>query len=285
MATKKPMEIGVVGFLRKDADSFKIMADYGVKTCQLQNWNMDLLTEDLAEKVRRDAEAAGVRIAAFWAGYSGKVIWNKLYGPSTCGLVPEHFRERRVAELKRGADFASWLGAPAIITHCGFIPENPIDPQYVQVLSAIYDVAEHCQKLGLGFWFETGQETPLTLLRTIEDAGLTNMGINLDTANLILYGRGNPVDLLEICGQYVRNLHVKDAVYPRSGYQTGGEVPVGEGVVDFEKIIRKLYALDFDGELIIEREISGPRQAEDILKARKYIAGLLEACRPQAQRE
>lgn len=37
--------------------------------------------------------------------------------------------------------------------------------------------------------------------------------------------------------------------------------------------------------IIIEREIPGSRQADDILKARKFIAGLMEACRPEAQAE
>lgn len=276
-----PMEIGVLGYLRKEENFFRIMAEYGVKTAQLQNWNMDLLTPELAEKVRKDSLESGVRIAAFWAGYSGKVIWNSMYGPATCGLVPAHLRERRVEDLKRGADFAKWIGAPAIITHCGFIPENPSDPEYPRVLCAIYDVAEYCEKLGLGFWFETGQETPVTLLRTIEEVGLLNLGINLDTANLILYGRGNPVDALEIFGKYVRNLHVKDAAFVQSGVKAGREVPIGEGAVDFRRIIRRLYELDFRGELIIEREISGPEQARDILKAKRYLEELLLSCREE----
>ena len=281
MAEYKTMEIGVLGHLRKEENSFRIMADYGVKTAQLQNWDMDLLTPELAEKVRKDSLEAGVRIAAFWAGYSGKVIWNATYGPATCGLVPPHLRERRVSDLKRGADFAKWIGAPAIVTHCGFIPANPSDPEYPAVLCAIYDVAECCQKLGLGFWFETGQETPVTLLRTIEQIGLPNLGINLDTANLILYGRGNPVDALEIFGKYVRNLHAKDAAFVPSGIKAGKEVPIGEGAVDFRRIIRKLYELNFEGELIIEREISGPEQARDILKAKHLLEKLVVSYKPE----
>ncbi len=281
-AQKKPMELGVLAMLRTDSNPFEVMARYGVKTAQIQNWDMSLLNEKTAEKCRRDMESAGIRPAAFWAGYSGRIVWNSADGPATAGLVPRDLRARRVDDLKRGADFAKLIGAPAIITHCGFIPENPRDPLYPETLNAIYDVARHCAKLGLGFWFESGQETPLTLLRTIQDLGLGNLGINLDTANLILYGRGNPVDALEVFGQYVRNLHVKDGVFPVSGYVLGHEVPVGEGRADFEKIIRKLAELRFDGELIVEREISGEQQAKDIMKAIGYLRSLVAKYAPSA---
>jgi sugar phosphate isomerase/epimerase len=282
-ANKKAMEIGVIAMLRKDSNPFKIIAEYGVKTAQVQNWDMSNLNEKYAEKVKKDMKAAGIRLAAFWGGYTGRIVWNSSGGPGTCGLVPPDLRARRVDELKRGADFAKMLGAPALITHCGFIPENPMDRLYTETVNAIHDVARHCMEIGIDFWFETGQETPLTLLRTIEDLALPNLGINLDTANLILYGRGNPVDALDVFGKYVRNLHIKDALFPTNGYCLGKEVAVGEGKADFNNIIRKLYELDFTGELIIEREISGSQQAEDILKAKAYLEKLLKKYAPKAK--
>ena len=278
------MEIGVMARLRQDGNPFPDIAALGLKTAQLQNWEMGNLTPEIARRTCRDAEAAGVRIAAFWAGYTGKIIWNSYGGPATCGLVPPDQRARRVEELKKGADFASILGVPAIITHCGFIPEAPCDPLYEETVEAIREVASHCRDLGLGFWFESGHETPLTLLRTIEDIGLDNLGINLDTANLILYGRGNPVDALEVCGRYVRNLHVKDGLFPVDGHSLGKEVPFGEGRADFDRIIPKLYELGFSGELIIEREISGPKQIADIQMAAGKLKLLLDKYRPAAVR-
>ena len=276
----KKMEIGVLAMLRKGENPFSAIRDYGLKTAQLQNWDMDNLNKETAQKVKRDIEESGVRLAAFWGGYTGEIIWNSFGGPGTCGIVPRNQRARRVDELKRGADFAQMIGAPAIITHCGFIPENPMDELYPETVEAIRDIASHCKDLGIGFWFETGQETPLTLLRTIEDVGLDNLGVNLDTANLILYGRGNPVDALEVIGKYVRNLHIKDGVFPTDGHSLGKEVPFGEGKADFERIIPKLYELNFTGELIIEREISGPQQIADIQLAVEKLTGLLDKYRP-----
>ena len=274
----KKMEIGVLAMLRKEENPFSAIRDYGLKTAQLQNWDMNIFAEaeQVAAEAVKNMRDAGIRLAAFWAGYSGKLIWNSTGGPETLGLVPPELRTKRIEELKKGAELAKLLDAPAIITHCGFIPENPADPLYAGTIDAIGEVASFCRELGLGFWFETGQETPLTLLRTIEDIDLDNLGINLDTANLILYGRGNPVDALEVFGKYVRNLHVKDGLFPVSGRVLGKEVPFGEGRADFDRIIAKLYDLNFTGELIIEREISGPQQIADITSAAEKLRVLLK---------
>ncbi len=273
------MEPGVLLMLTRDGAPFEAAARYGVKTAQLQCWDIPALTPELARKVRTGMERHDIRLAAYWAGYSGRIVWNSADGPATCGLVPADLRSRRVEELKRGADFAREIGAPAIITHAGFIPENPRCRDYAETLNALYDVALHCLNLGLGFWFESGQETPLTLLRTIEDLALPNLGVNLDTANLILYGRGNPVDALEVVGKYVRNLHIKDGLFPTGGYTLGTEVALGQGRADFDRIVRKLYELDFTGELILEREISGDQQERDIIAGLELLRSLIDKYR------
>ncbi len=274
---KRPMELGVLSSFTEDGSNpFDVIARYGVATTQLNNWDMSKWTRENAEKVKRDLKSSGVRLAALWTGYSGTVIWDLIDGPDTMGLIPEYTRKRRIADLKAGADFAAMVGAPAIITHCGFIPETPKCHLYMEVLDALGEIAEYCQKLGLEFWFETGQETPVTLLRTIEDIGLPNLGINLDTANIILYGKGNPVDALDVFGKYVRNLHIKDGFYPEDGHKLGRHCPIGEGKVDFEKVITKLHEIGFTGELVVEREITGEQQAKDIMAALDYIGKLVD---------
>ncbi|WP_409343058.1 sugar phosphate isomerase/epimerase family protein [Paenibacillus sp. MBLB4367] len=178
--------------------------------------------------------------------------------------------------FKRWVDFAVRIGAPAIITHCGFIPENMTDPAYPAVVEAIREVAEYCDRLGIGFWFETGQETPIVLLRTIERVGTSNLGINLDPANLILYGKGNPIDALDVIGGYVRNVHVKDGFYPTNGNALGREVRTGLGKVNFPLLIRLLKERGFSGELIIEREVHGEEQERDIRQTVDDLKSWLE---------
>lgn len=265
------MQIGVINSLTKDGKCFDHVQHFGLRVCQLVSWDMSLATRQIAETVKKESRRTGVRVCAMWAGVPGPAEWNFVKGPSTLGLVPEEFRAVRVKALKKWADFAEAIGTKAIITHCGFIPENPNDPQFAGVVKAIRDVASYCKKKKLEFWFETGQETPVTLLRTIERVGTGNMGINLDPANLILYGKGNPIDSLEVFGKYVKNVHVKDGFYPTTGDNLGTEAKVGQGKVKFPEFMKKLIEIGFKGELIIEREISGDQQIKDIGDTIKYL--------------
>lgn len=248
----------------------------GFATCQIVCWQGAMLDDALAQRLRTAAAQNQVAITTIWAGLPGRHVWDFLEGPTTIGLVPEATRAERLAVLKRSADFACKVGVPSITTHVGFIPENPTDPHYPPVVAALKEIALYCADRDLGFWFETGQETPITLLRTIHDIGTANLGINLDPANLLMYGKANPVDALDVFGQYVLDVHAKDGEYPTNGRQLGVEKPLGEGRVNFPALIAKLKTLGFTGALTIEREISGPQQIADIQKAKQLLEQLLQ---------
>ncbi len=274
----QPLEIGVLSIFRNaDVNPFLAVAQHNVAVTQMVNWDMSLWTDENARRLKRYAKEAGVRINSFWAGYSGLCVWNFVKGPETLGLVPPATRAQRIKDLKRGAEMAADCGVAAIATHCGFIPETAhFDPLYQPTIDAIGEVAAYCQKLGIGFWFETGQETPTTLLRAITDIGLPNLGINYDTANLILYGKANSVDALDLLGKYVRCTHVKDGLYPTEPYKNGVQMPLGKGCAHLPVLLPKLRKMGYDGDLIIEREISGPQQIKDINKATKYLKRLTD---------
>lgn len=256
-------KIGVITSL-KEKNTFSETDRFGFAYCQIVNWQPELWSLINPQKMRKEADSKGITVTSFWAGYSGPVKWNFTEGPSTIGLVPPEYRESRINTLIKGAEFASDFGAEAIVTHAGFIPENCKSPLYGETVEAVAKIAGACRKLGIGFWFETGQETPVTLLRLIEDVGLSNLGINLDPANLIMYGKANPVDALDTFGKYIKSVHVKDGLYPTTGTSLGPEVKPGTGKVDFNKLIYRLTDLNFSGVYIIEREISGMEQEKDI---------------------
>ena len=186
------------------------------------------------------------------------------------------FRALRVRNLCDGSDFAAALGVSDVVTHMGFIPENPCDPEYEGFCDAVRTVALHCRKNGQHLLFETGQETPVTLLRCFETVDCDNLGVNLDTANLILYGKANPVDALDVFGPYVRNLHAKDGMYPTNGHDLGEETRLGDGRVDFGALFEKLHTLGYDSYVTIEREIDGEQQLADIQHAKTYLEQIIQ---------
>jgi L-ribulose-5-phosphate 3-epimerase len=201
--------------------------------------------------------------------------WNFLRGPSTIGLVPRATRAARIDALKQTSDFARLLAVPQVQTHCGFIPEDPADPLYKEAVAAIRDVAQHCQRNGQGFLMETGQETPTTMSRAIRDVNMPNLGVGLDTANLILYGKANPVDAVAILGPHVRSVHAKDGRWPTDPDKLGEEVLIGTGLVDFQKVFSGLRKAGYTGAITIERETHGPKQIEDVRTERQYLENVL----------
>lgn len=254
---------------------FEQLVFFGFDNCQLGSWNPKDWTDENAEMVKELCEKYGVTISAFWCGWSGPVVWDFYDGQLTLGLVPPEYRAMRVKELCDGADWAKKLGVTDVITHMGFIPENPNDPQFAPFCVAVRSVAGHLKKNEQWLLFETGQETPVTMMRCFEKVNMDNLGINLDTANLILYGRANPVDALDVFGKYVRNIHAKDGFYPTNGHSLGHEVRLGDGKVDFKALFKKLKELEYDGYVTIEREIWNEQQQPDIIHARDYLTEII----------
>jgi L-ribulose-5-phosphate 3-epimerase len=99
--------------------------------------------------------------------------------------------------------------------------------------------------------------------------------VNLDTANLILYGKGEPVGALDVLGKYVRGLHAKDGMYPTEPKTLGREVAIGRGRVNFPAVLKALKELSYTGPITIEREISGPRQEADIRQSKLFLEKLI----------
>ncbi len=203
------------------------------------------------------------------------LVWDFMQGPSTIGLVPRATRAARIDALKQASDFAKLLGVHQVQTHCGFIPENPADPLYKEAVAAIREVAEHCAKNDQRFLMETGQETPTTMSRAIRDVAQPNLGVGLDTANLILYGKANPVDAVAILGQHVHAVHAKDGRWPTNPDKLGEEVLIGTGLVDFKKVFEGLRKAGYSGAITIERETHGPQQIEDVRKEKVYLENVL----------
>ncbi len=272
------MNIGVrLNFTKMDTleEQIKQVKKYGFDTVQLDAWDHSIMTKENAETVKSLFSEHGVKISALWCGWEGPCVWNFYEGHTTLGVLPPQYRDMRVKNLLNGSDFAETLGVTDMVTHMGFIPENPYDPQFVPMCDAIRTVAEYMKKKGQYLLFETGQETPVAMLRCFETVGTDNLGVNLDTANLILYGKANPVDALDVIGRYVRNIHAKDGVYPVNGHDLGRETRLGDGKVDFEGFFAKLKELGYHSYVTIEREIEGDEQIADILYAKEYLEKII----------
>lgn len=277
------MRVGVLIELFRDTDidaRFAELRSMGMESCQLVCWDREIMDQENADKVNAAAEHHKVDVTAFWCGWEGPRVWDFYDGQLTLGLVPEAFRFERVKMLQEGIRFAAMIHVKDVATHVGYMPENPYDPNYAGVLACLKELVKQCKENGQNFLFETGQETPVTLKRAIQDIekelGKGNVGINLDPANLVMYGKANPVDALEVFGEYVMGIHGKDGKYPTDGHMLGDEVPLGQGKVNYPAFVAKLKEIGYEGDITIEREISGEEQKKDIVMAKAVLDELLK---------
>lgn len=245
----------------------EVARELGVPTIQLHAPHQQTRTRDNAEKFLARLEELGIRITAVFGGFEGESYADIPTCQRTVGLVPPETRGERTREIMEIADFARLLGVEAVGLHLGFIPEDPGERMYGEVLSVTRDICDHCKGNGQRFHLETGQETADALLRFLADVDRDNLFVNFDPANMILYGSGEPIEALRKIGSCVRSVHCKDARWSaKPGREWGEEVPLGEGEVGMEGFLRTLDEIGYDGPLTIEREIpqDPQRQKEEI---------------------
>lgn len=253
----------------------EVAHELGVPTIQLHAPAASTRTPENAEAFLARLDELDIRLTCVFCGFEGESYADIPTVKQTVGLVPKGPRAARSRETKEISDFAMLLGVDCIGLHIGFVPHDPDDPDYAEVLSVTREICQHAQGNAQRVHLETGQEPADVLLRFIQDTGCDNLFINFDPANMILYGSGEPLPALRKVGKYVRSVHCKDATWSdRPGETWGAEVPLGEGAVDMAAYLRTLEEIGYDGPLTIEREI--PEEPE---RQKAEIGGALELLR------
>jgi sugar phosphate isomerase/epimerase len=191
----------------------------------------------------------------------------------TGGIVPDSTWDRNRSHMEAAVSIASALGLGLVTFHAGFLPHTPTDPLYIKIQRRLRELADLFATHGIAVALETGQETADTLGEFLSNLDRSNVGVNFDPANMILYDKGDPVQALETLGPWVRQVHIKDARRTRVSGTWGEEVQVGTGEVDWVAFTTALTRIPFRGNACIERE-SGENRVEDIRAGREHIESL-----------
>ena len=188
---------------------------------------------------------------------------------ATGGIVPDEHWDRNREMVIRAIGITAEIGVPFLTMHAGFIEDD--DSARVQRfrdrLVCLADVAgEH----DISLLMETGQETAKCLSSMLGEINHPSLGVNFDPANMILYGKGNPVEAVRILGRWIRHIHIKDAVAAKVPGTWGKEVPWSTGQVDGTSFLAALKEAGYNGALAIERE-AGDDRLGDIRLAAEWL--------------
>jgi sugar phosphate isomerase/epimerase len=186
----------------------------------------------------------------------------------TGGLAPDATWEENRKNIQATAALAQSLGLKLVTFHAGFLPHDESDRNFIKMLKRLDEVADVFARVNIVVGLETGQETASLLARLMEKVNRANLSVNFDPANMILYGKGDPIEALQLLGGWIRQVHVKDAKHSKTPGVWGEEVPAGHGEVDWKTFFSTLRQQNFSGPIVIERE-AGTQRVEDIRAARK----------------
>jgi sugar phosphate isomerase/epimerase len=178
-----------------------------------------------------------------------------------------------LAHAKKNAEVCAALGLNLITLHAGFLPHERSDPERSKLIARLRGLADVFGVRGVRIAFETGQESAETLLEVLKDLHHPNIGVNFDPANMILYNMGEPLEAVNLLAPYVRQVHIKDAVYTQVPGTWGAEVPVGTGRVPWGEFIALVKERLPTVNLCIERE-AGDQRIADIRTAAELISRL-----------
>jgi len=186
----------------------------------------------------------------------------------TGGIAPDEYWERNRQLFLGAVDVTATLGVKYIMMHAGFIDHT--NEAYVKnFYDRIRTLADAAGDKQITLLLETGQETAEELRDFLETLKHPAVGVNFDPANMILYGKGEPKQAVKVLANWIKHIHVKDALPTETPGTWGSEVPWGDGKVECNKFLTILREVGFNGVLGIEREAGDDRIGDIKLAAER----------------
>ena len=255
------------------ADFAKDCGYTGVEILLLASGDSMIPDEATAREYRQALEKRGIRVAC--VSCAASLVDES--DPKVCD-------KKTVDRLLKCADFAKAIGSPLLMHTLHFHlckPKVSYDEIYGAITEGSKIVAEHAGELGLTVIYEpqgmlfNGYEGFIRFIRDMK-ALCHNTGVCLDVGNTYWVDE-EPYDLInEVCRD-VKLVHLKD--YVIDDVDTGmralsgkaiTEVPIGEGIIDFKRIVSALDTCGFSGYYSIE-DVTEAHTAEQLIKIKELL--------------
>jgi sugar phosphate isomerase/epimerase len=270
----EPLAIGVCSWSLQPTsipELRRLLDELGVNVVQIACGDPYHASWDEGDDMPEAALAAGFDLTGAMLGFPGEDYTTPQTIQKTGGFGDPATRPERLERLAWGLERTLALGLSELMMHAGFLTE-PGDPDRKPFLDTLGTVSEMAQAKGVTVAFETGQETADLLRQTLDDLQCSNLKVNFDPANVLLYDMGDPIRAVEILGPDIRSVHVKDANRPTTPGEWGVEVPLGEGQADIRRFVETLKKVGYRGPLCIEREVGTQEQrVADIAHGIRYL--------------
>jgi len=246
--------------------------DLGLRFVQIGFFTEQAVRSADAAAIIEAARTADVTLVGAFVAFESEDYASIASIAETGGFTPDNSYPSRLAITRAVADFAAALKVPSLCVHAGTVPTDVTSGPYAKLLDRVREVADYAAERGVRLLLETGREPADALLRFVGAADRTNIGINFDPGNFIIYGTDDPVAAVTRLKGRIELVHLKDAKRStRPGADYGRPASLGAGDVQIARVISKLRATGYRGPLLIEcdaREtgLDAIRNAADYLR-------------------
>lgn len=196
--------------------------------------------------------------------------------------------------IMRRIDFAQALGAEIIVLGCHHkaladgsgVGQEEQEEVRLSIYSMLRDVGDYAAERDIKIAIEIHggiTANAAEALRTMEEVGRENVGINFDTGNILYYNdtldAAGAAKALELLAGHVFHVHLKDIV--RGKTRKENVLPrLGTGEVDFRSVFDILHAADFYGPFSFEVEtFHGATESSDIAMYHDDLVASIEYIR------
>ena len=160
-----------------------------------------------------------------------------------------------VVDGKKAVDLCQRLGLSILCTAVGGHASQ--EENKSAFMSHIHELADYAAARGIAIVLEVHGDIMASgrvSIPLIQEINRDNVKINYDTANCVFYGGVQAVDDLRPVVPYLAHVHLKDT---RGGKGVWDFPAVGEGHVDFGRVLRILEEEGYGGPLSVEIEFQG----------------------------
>jgi sugar phosphate isomerase/epimerase len=179
----------------------------------------------------------------------------------------KHLREIYFTDLCETIDLAQIMGIHYLTVHLW------MDPRFVwkfvrtEKKKVLRDVVDYAKARDVNIGLENLSETAADLAEAIQSVPL--LGITLDVGHGQLLSETNTsFTIIEQLSEHVRHVHLHDN-RGGQGVLDDLHLPIGEGIVDFQRILGALVERGYDGTMTFELK------NHELLPARRIITKLL----------
>jgi L-ribulose-5-phosphate 3-epimerase len=253
----EPLSIGVCSWslqVTSIPELKQFMDKLGITVVQIACGDPHHASWSEGEEMPAAAAKAGFQMSGSMLGFPGEDYTTPQTIEKTGGFGDPSTRPERLERFKWGLKRTKQLGLSDMMLHAGFIPEIESVARK-PFLDTLAQVSELARQAGITIAFETGQESATLLRRTLDDLKCSNLKVNFDPANMLLYDKDEPLKVLDLLAPDIRSVHLKDANRPKMKGNWGEEVPLGRGQTNTKEFVKALKRAGYRGPLCIEREV------------------------------